>query len=151
MRVVLAFIGLLIAAGFASAASQPSASKTEYLVSTGAGFMLTGEKGVAYGMSFHVRKPFPGAIYCVALFENPAAPDAPLKKEFSVAADATEIQVQSDGMHVIQNDHRYMVRLMLYLDPGHASLLSEHDQEVLFSMPRNMLGILHDKYGVDVD
>jgi hypothetical protein len=151
MRVVLVFVGWLFAAGFASAASQPGPNKTEYLVSTSAGFMLTGENGVAYGMSFHVRKPLPGPVYCVALFDNPAAPDAPLKREFSVAADATEVRVQSDGMHVIQNDHRYRVRLMLYLDPEHTTLLSEHDQEVLFSMPANMLGMLHDKYGIDVN
>jgi hypothetical protein len=39
---------------------------------------------------------------------------------------------------------------MLYLDAEHTRLLAEHDQEVLFSVPRGQLGQLQEDFHLNV-
>ena len=132
------------------AASQPSPTKSEYLISVGAGFGLERDKGAFYGMNFAVRKALPATVYVVALFDNPEGPELPLKVEVTVQADAKEIQLQSPRIHAITNNQRYSVRLMLYTDSDHTQLLSSHSQEVLFSVPKRMAMQLSEQYGVAV-
>jgi len=150
VRVVGSLIALLLAVTICIAASVPKPTTTEYLISTGAGFVLSKEEGAIYAMNYEVRKPFPSSIYCVALFEDPSAPDVPLRKELTVAADAKDLEFRSPGIRTIRNDHRYTVKLMLYLDAEHTKLLAEHDQEVLFSTPRGMFAQLRDQFGLIV-
>ena len=150
MRVVGWPIALLLSTTLCFAASLPKPTKTEYLISTGAGFIMSKEEGAMYAMNYEVRKPFPGPVYCVALFESPIPRDAPLSKEFTVAPEAKDIELRSTGFHAIHNGHRYTVRLLLYLDAEHTKLLAEHDQGVLFSAPRGQLGQLRDQFGLDV-
>ena len=150
MRVVGSLIAFLLSATMCVAASLPKPTKTEYLVGTGAGFILSKEEGANYAMNYEVRRPFPGPIYCVALFEDPSAPDAPQKKEFTVTPDAKDIELRSPGIRAIHNNRRYTVKLMLYLEAEHTRLLAEHDQEVLFSAARGQLGELRDQFGLNV-
>ena len=150
MRIAGLLIASLLSATMCFAASQPKPTKTEYLVSIGAGFILSKEEGANYAMDYEVRKPFPGPVYCVALFEDPGAPATPFRKELTVAPDAKEIAFRSPGFRAIHNDRRYTVKLMLYLDAEHTRLLAEHDQEVLFSAPRGQLGELRADFGLDV-
>ena len=131
-------------------ASPPRPAKSEYLITTGAGFLLEKERGAYYGMNFSIRKPLPGAVYLVALFDNPEVPDTPLRTELVVPADATEIQFQSPGVHQIGNNKRYEVRLTLYLDADRTKVLGTHRQDVLFSMPPAFLIQLFDQFGVAV-
>ena len=132
------------------AASQPSPTKSEYLISTGAGFGLEKDEGAFYAMNFAVRKALPATIYVVALFDNPEGPERPLKIEVTVQADAKEIQLRSPPIHAITNNKRYLVRLMLYTDSDHTQLLSSHGQEVLFSVPKQLAVQFSEQYGVAV-
>jgi hypothetical protein len=150
MRIFLVILAGFFIASAMLAASEPEPNKTEFLLTTGAGFQLSKEKGAVYGMSYQVRSAFPADIFGVALFEDPSDPDKPLKKEFKVAADAKEIRLQSQGLRTVQNDHVYSVKLMLYLDPEHTDLLSEHDQDVLFNVPEAMVDMVRENFGVDV-
>lgn len=150
MRFLIALVVLLAVSTAALAASQPNPTRSEYLVSTGAGFMLSKEEGVSYGMDYDVIKPLPGQIFCVAIFESTDGKGAPLTKDLVVTAGAKAIQLQSPGSRVIKNNRRYLVKLMLYLDAEHTKLLSEHDQQVLFEYPRSMAKELSSQFGVEV-
>jgi hypothetical protein len=141
---------LLLATSFCFAASSPKAAKSQYLRTTGAGFLLSKVDGAIYAMNYEVRKPLPSRLFCVAVFDNPEAPESPFRKEFEVSPDATDIKIQSPGIHSIQNNLRYKVRLVLYLDAGHTKKLSQHDQEVLFSMPPEILDQVLEKFSLKV-
>jgi hypothetical protein len=150
MRRALALLSSVLVSTLCLADRQPTPNRTEYLLSVGAGFQLSEENGVTYGMSYKVIKPLPAQVFCVAMFANPEDPDIPLTKELAVPADAKEIQVQSPAIHSIQNDRRYLVRLTLYLDAEHTKMLTQHDQAVLFQIPADMLQLVRDRYRLTV-
>jgi hypothetical protein len=151
MRFTLTIVSLaLLLPIVVVAASQPSPTKSEYLISIGAGFGLEKDKGAFYAMNFAVRKALPATVYVVALFDNPEGPEHPLKTEVTVQAEAKEIQVRSPPIHAITNGKRYNVRLMLYTDSDHTQLLSSHSQEVLFSVPKKLAAQFSEQYGISV-
>jgi hypothetical protein len=150
MRVGIAIAGLALTASLCFAASPPKAAKSQYLRTTGAGFLLSEGEGAIYAMSYEVRKPFPAQVFGIATFANPEAPKSPLRKEFEVSPGAGDVRIQSSGVRSIRNNVRYKVRVVLYLDAEHTKKLSQHDQEVLFSMPPEILGQLLEKFGLTV-
>jgi hypothetical protein len=150
MRSRLAVVMLTLVASLCLAASPQKPSKTKYLLTTVAGFMMTEESGAAYSMAYEVREKLPAQVFVVATFENPEAPKEPLKRDFEIPADAKSIKVESPGIHKIRNDVLYKVSLSLYLDPGHTRLLVRHDQKVLFKMGKEIHGFLQQRYGVTV-
>jgi hypothetical protein len=150
VRTAIGLASFLLAASFCFASSPPKAAKSQYLRTTGAGFLLSKVDGAIYAMNYEVRKPLPSRLFCIAEFDNPEAPETPLRKEFEVSPDAADIQIQSPGVHSIQNNTKYKVRLILYLDADHTKKLSQHDQEVLFSMPPEILDQLLEKFGLKV-
>ncbi len=150
MRAAIGFVCFLLTASFCYAASPPKAAKSHYLRTTGAGFLLSKVDGAIYAMSFEVRKPIPSRLFGVAVFDNPEAPETPFRQEFEVLPDATDIQIQSPGIRSIQNDTRYKVRLVLYLDADHTKKLTQHDQEVTFSVPPELFGEVLEKFGLKV-
>ena len=150
MRVTVGFVSFFLAASLCFAGSPPKAAKSKYLITSGAGFLMSKAEGAIYAMSYEVRKPLPSRLFCVAVFDNPEAPEAPLRKEFEVSPEATDIQIQSPGIRSIHNNSTHMVRLTLYLNADHTKKLSQHDQEVLFSMPPEILDQLLEKFGLKV-
>lgn len=150
MRVAIGLVCLFLVAQLGHAASPPKAAKTLYLRTTGAGFLMSKDDGAFYAMNYEVRKPFPSKLFCVATFDNPEAPEAPLRKEFEVSSDAAEIKVRSPGVRSIRNNTKYKVHLDLYLDADHTNKLSQHDQDVLFSMPAEVVGQFLDRFGVKI-
>lgn len=151
MRFIFAVLAATIFAPVAAIAiSQPSPTKSEYLISTGAGFGLEMGSGAYYGMIFAVQKPLPGTVYVIAVFDNPEAPGSPLHTEVVVQADAKEIKLQSPVIHVIRNNTRYKVLLTLFTDSDHKNLLTKHSQEVLFSVPRQLVPQLAGQYALNV-
>jgi hypothetical protein len=150
MRVTVGLVSFFLAASLCFATSPPKAAKSKYLLTTGAGFLMSKADGAIYAMNYEVRKSLPSRLFCVAVFDNPEAPETPLRKEFEVAPDATDIQIQSPGIRSIHNNSTHTVRLVLYLDADHTKKLSQHDQEVLFSMPPEILDQLLEKFGLKV-
>ena len=148
MRVGLA-LAVMVAAAAANA-SEPRPTKSEFLVSSGAGFLFDEGRGAYYSMSYTVRKPFPGTVYGLLVFDNPADPAVPLKAETIVDAEAKDIQVQSPPFHALTNGKVYNVQLMLYTDSAHAHLLSTHNQGVLFKVPAQIATQISVRYGVTV-
>lgn len=150
MRITVMMALLLLAPVFCLAASEPKPTKSEYLLSTGAGFTLAEGEGARYAMDYVVRKKLPGQIFAVAIFENPESPGLLLRSELTISIEAKEISFQSPAFHSITNDQRYRVQLMLYLDAEHTKLLAEHDQDVRFKMPVGLLEQLRKQYSLVV-
>jgi hypothetical protein len=119
-------------------------------MTTGAGFALTETDGAVYAMTYEIRKALPAKVYCVALFESPEAPKTPLRRECELPADAKQIQIHSPRISAIRNNTRYKVKLTLYLDSEHTSVFTQHDQEVLFNMKKELHGFLQQRYGLVV-
>jgi len=131
-------------------ASLPKPTKTEYLISTGAGFIMSKEEGAMYAMNYEVRKPFPGPVYCVALFESPIPRDAPLSKEFTVAPEAKDIELRSTGFHAIHNGHRTRSGSCCTSMRSTPSYWPSMTRECCSAAPRGQLGQLRDQFGLDV-
>jgi len=149
MRMVLTLaLGVALAAPLL--ASEPRPTKSEFLVSTSAGFLFDEGRGAYYGMHYAVRKPFPGTVYGVALFDNPEDSAAPLRVETIIDPEAKDIQLQSPAVHVLTNGKLYNSQLMLYTDAEHTHLLSTHSQAVLFKVPMQLATQISVRYGVAV-
>jgi hypothetical protein len=136
-RLVAALLSFSVAT-VALGASEPDSTRSEYLVTTSAGFLLEPGGGAHYGLSFSVVKPQGSRIYVIAEFENPEEASKPFATEIVLQADARTFRVQSPGIRVIQNNRRYGVTLKLYSDAACKNQLGTHHQEVLFSVPRRM-------------
>ena len=120
MRQLLAIAGaLLVAITSAHGASPPKPTKSEYLVSTGAGFTLTRGEGLNYGMNYELRKQLAAPLFIVATFENPETDAPPLRPELVVDPGTKEFAVQSALIKVITHDKTYEVLLQLYADAEH--------------------------------
>ena len=150
MRSKMALVLLTLMTSLCFAASQKAPTKSKYLEPTGAVFMFSEKGGTYYEMHYKIRKALPGRVYFVVIFENPEAPNDPLITEFELPPDAKAIVFESRGIHSIRNNERYKVNLSMYRDAAHTKQLDQHDQEVLFSMPRQLLGDLRQRYGLTV-
>ena len=149
MRMVLTLV-LGVVLGTPLLASEPRPTKSEFLVSTSAGFLFDEGRGAYYAMNYTVRKPFPGTVYGVALFDNPEDSAAPFRVETIVDAEAKDIQLQSPAVHVLMNGKLYNSQLMLYSDAEHTHLLTTHSQAVLFKVPVQLATQISVRYGVTV-
>ena len=132
--VTIAGLALLLAMSSAYAKS-PKPGKSEYLLTTSAGFLMTEEEGVRYGLRFQWRKRPAAPVCIVAQFENPADRAAPLTVKLTVEPDPAEFNLESPRLTEITHDTRYAVDLYLYRDPDCTQRLGTHRQEVLFSIP----------------
>jgi hypothetical protein len=63
MRSRLAVVMLTLVASLCLAASPQKPSKTKYLLTTVAGFMMTEESGAAYSMAYEVREKLPAQVF----------------------------------------------------------------------------------------
>lgn len=149
-RIVAVLIVALVTAALAHAASQPRAAKSEYLITTGAGFVMTPEEGVRYGMNFAVRKKSPSTLYLKVLFENPEDAAAPLRTDQVLAPDVTEFIAQSPPLTVVRHDTRYKVEVLIYADEARSQLLGTHRQEVLFSVPPELEAHIEREYSIRI-
>jgi hypothetical protein len=147
--ILLLSFGLFVAASCANV-GVPEPQRSEYVISTGAGFAMTPERGVYYGMTFEFRRAFANPIFVVALFENPADSLSPLRVEKTVDAETLDFTIQSPQLKVLKNNKRYIVELSLYQDDAHTQLIGQHRQEVLFSVPREYKPRLEQQFSIRI-
>ncbi len=148
-RFFILVIGALLVTQ-AQAASEPSPSKSKYLLTTAAAFAMVPHQGVFYGMRYELRGPLAEPLYIVALFENPEDANSPLRVELVVEAGAKEFMVQSPPLKVLSNNTRYKVELVLYADAALLHRLGTHDQDVLFSVPPQFEAQIEERYGIRI-
>jgi hypothetical protein len=147
-RIALLIALLLVAVG--CSVGPPRPNRSEFVISTGAGFLMTPDRGVMYGMNFELRRVMDKPVYVVARFENPEASSPPLRSDVTVEAGTLEFLVQSPRLTAITNNRRYMVDLTLYWDDAHTHAFATHRQEVLFSMPQEELWRIEKAYGIHI-
>ena len=131
-------------------ATEPSLSKSKYLVTTAAAFAMVPHQGVFYGMRCELRSPLSDPLYIVALFENPEDANSPLRVDLVVEAGAKEFMVQSPPLKVLNNNTRYRVELVLYADAALRHRLGAHDQDVLFSVRPQFEAQVEERYAIKI-
>ncbi len=149
MRQITLLFSLLLAT-LAHGTSTPDPIKSEYLVSTSAGFMFDPDGGAYYALSFDVLKSLPGTLYVIVEFENPVDAAKPMTTEIQVQHGKSSFQTRSPSVHEIKNKQRYRVNLKLYADAACTQLVGTHHQDVLFDIPRQMKSQLAAQFGVTI-
>ena len=76
-------------------ASPPEPVESEYLLSTGGGFLITRDRGVFYAMNFSIIKDLPVGYKLRFSFENPRKRSPAILETQKLEIDGTEILVQS--------------------------------------------------------
>jgi len=131
-------------------ASPPSPTKSEFFISTGAGFLVERGAGFYCAMNYAVRKPLPGTLFGVALFDNPEDAQAPIRVETTIEAGSKDLQLRSPPDRD-NYERQALQRSTVTLHgrrPSH--LLSTHSQAVLFELPRELVSQFSAEFGVTV-
>jgi hypothetical protein len=139
-----------LVATLAYGAAPPEPGKSEYLVSTAAGFLFDPGAGTHYALSFDVLKSLPGTLYVIVEFERPGESGKPMITEVVVQPEKRSFQTRSPPIHEIKNNRRYGVNLKLYSDAACTQLIGTHHQDVLFSVPRQMKSLLTEQFSVTI-
>ena len=151
MRHVLAIVAVyVLAVAPAYAASPPRPTKSEYLVTTSAGFAMSRGEGLRYTMNYELQKASTEPLYVIALFEIPEVATSPLRVELVVEAGTNEFTVQSPPIRVITHDTKYEASLELYADADHTQLLETHKQQLLFSVPPASEASMEEQAGIQI-
>jgi hypothetical protein len=139
-----------MALAVALAASSPEAARSKYFETSGAGFAMSPDEGVRYALSFGVREVVNQAVYVLFLFENPEKGESPLEKVVVLEPGSKELLVQSDRLTMIRNNKTYLVQMFLYADEARTRSIGTHEQEVLFSVPRQYLKQFESDYAIKI-
>ena len=150
MRQIVFTLLALVSISVGHAASPPKPTKSEYLLSTGAGIALSVDDGARYGMNFAVLKDVPAPIYVTILFENPEKGGAPLRQDATLPAGATELVAKSERLPMVRNNKKYLVEVKLYSDEARAHLLGTHKQQVLFAVPKQLIQQIEQEFGTKI-
>jgi hypothetical protein len=145
MLLLTAFMATL-----AYGASPPEPGRSEYLVSTAAGFLFDPGGGAYYALSFDTLKSPAGTLYVIVEFESPVESGRPMVTEVVVQPGKRSFQTRSPPVHEIRNNKRYGVNLRLYSDAACTQLIGTHHQDVLFSVPRKMKSQLAEQFSVAI-
>jgi hypothetical protein len=136
VALVLTFVAAFLVSS--ASASPPSPSKSEYLTTEGAGFLMDKGEGVIYAMTFSLRKEINEPLYVEVLYENPADSKAPFVVNATIAPGQKELLSESPGIPAIKNRKNYRVEVRLFSDEAHTHLVSKHAQDVLFEIPKGL-------------
>ena len=151
MRHVLAIVAVsVMAVAPTYAVSPPKSTKSEYLVTTSAGFVMSRGEGLRYTMNYELQKASTEPLYVIALFEIPEVATSPLRVELVVEAGTNEFTVQSPPIRVITHDTKYEASLELYADADHTQLLATHKQQLLFSVPPASEASMEEQAGIQI-
>ena len=151
MRHVLAIVAIsVLAVAPTYAVSPPKPTKSEYLVTTSAGFAMSRGEGLRYAMNFEMQKANTEPLYVIAVFEIPEVATKPLRVELVVEAGTNAFTVQSPPIRVITNDTNYEASLELYADADHTRLLETHKQQLLFSVPPASEASIEEQVGIQI-
>ena len=137
-RHTVAFALLLLLIPALGAAQPPRPSKSEYLTTEGAGFMLDKANGAIYAMTFSVNKEIKSPVFVTINFENPSDRKSPFRSDLTIAPGQHDVMAESPGIKRIKSGKRYSVDVLLYADESRTLLIGRHSQKVAFDMPEEM-------------
>ena len=136
MKLIAISIALFSMTAFAA---PPKPVESEYLLSTGGGFLITRGQGIFYAMNFSVIKDLPVGYKLRFSFENPRKHSPAIVETQKLEIDGTEILVQSPYLNCIRNGKKYKVVVDIYADESEFVKLGSHSQKVEFNMPKDIL------------
>lgn len=116
-----------------NSSSPLSATKSEYLSTSGGGFLLKSGKPM-YAMTYTTIKQLPEGTILNVSFENPENPNEPFLSK--VTPEGERILIRSKTMSAIKNRTNYKVIVELVQDE---QIISTHVQYVRFDMPDAVL------------
>lgn len=119
-------------------AEPPRSTKSEYISTESAGFMLANGEGVFYSLAFAIRQEIKYEMYGIVLFENPINREKPLVKYIVISKGQKEIAVQSPLIKKIENGKTYKVVFVLFKDAKKTKIINRHVQKIEFSLPVEM-------------
>ncbi len=122
-----------------ASAAPPRPVESEYLLSTGGGFLITKDQGVFYGMNFSIIKELPVGYNLRFSFENPREKSPDIVETQKLVINGNEILVQSPYLECIRNRKKYKVVIDIYGDESESWKISTHTQKVEFNVPDNLL------------
>jgi hypothetical protein len=149
MRNIAMLLSALMAT-VAHGASTPEPTRSEYLVTTAAGFLFDPDGGTHYALSFDILKTPASTLYVIVEFESTVDSGRPMVTEVVVQPGKQNFQTRSPSVHEIRNNRRYGVNLKLYSDAACTQLIGTHHQDVLFSVPRQMKPQVAEQFGVTI-
>ena len=126
-------------------AAPPKPVESEYLLSTGGGFLITRGQGIFYAMNFSIIKDLPVGYKLSFSFENPRKRSPAIVETQKLEIDGTEILVQSPYLDCIRNRKKYEVIVEIYNNESESVKLGSHAQKVEFHMPNNIL----EQFGIE--
>lgn len=121
------------------AISAPGPAKSEYLESAGGGFTMNGN-AVTYALSVEVIKELPANSVLKVEFQNPQDKQAPLNAQYDPVPKGEMIHMQSAPLECIENGKSYSI-LVKIIQKEDGKVLSEHKQELLFGLPKELLAM----------
>ena len=136
MKLIAISIAIISMSAFAA---PPKPVESEYLLSTGGGFLMTRGQGVYYAMNFSITKDLPVGYKLRFSFENPRKRTPAIVETQKLEIDGTEILVQSPYLDCIRNRKKYKVIVDIYADESESVKLGSHSQKVEFNMPKGFL------------
>lgn len=113
----------------------PSAAKSEYLRTKGAGFTITRADGTSpasckYAVIVQPAKPLSGPLYLRTQFENPARPKEPYVVDSEMAQDAGRLVLNSPPVHGLQPYTNYKIEILIYDSADRTTQIGKHTQWV---------------------
>jgi hypothetical protein len=118
-------------------------TKTEYLITIGAGFSIDRSAGgLYYAMSYQIRKNLKAPLYVSIQYQNPNNSDSPFIRDAIFKPKQKVFRTESPAFKAIKNNHSYNVLIKLYEDEDRKNLISKHSQKVYFSVPEKLVAKL---------
>ncbi len=136
MKLIVISIALISLNAFAA---PPKPVESEYLLSTGGGFLISKERGVFYAMNFSIIKDLPVGYKLRFSFENPKKRSPATVEIQKLEINSAKIVVQSASLDCIRNRKKYKVTVDIYTDESESVKLGSHSQKVEFNMPKDFL------------
>jgi len=132
------FVGLVLSfiSPISLSAGMPEATTTKYLKTVGAGFSIDRNAGALYyAMNYQIRENLESPLYVTIQFQNPGNENAPFLIKAVLKPKQKDFGVESPTFKKIKNKQSYEVLIKLFNDEQYQNLVSEHAQQVFFSVP----------------
>lgn len=114
-------------------------TKTEYLKTTGAGFSIDpSAAALYYSMSYQIRKNLKAPLYVSIQYQNPENSGKPFVQSAIFKPKQKVFRTESPTFKRIKNNRSYEVLIKLYDDEGRKNLISQHSQQVYFSVSEKL-------------
>ena len=130
---------LLALLSMVAVAAPPEPVKSEYLETTGGGFLIARGERAYYAMNFRIIKELPEEYVLKFSFQNPKRRSPVIEDTRNLKIEGTEIAVQSPILECIKNRKKYEVIVDIYSDKSESEKIGHHQQKIELRVPADVL------------